>query len=70
MCPRVCEHADASQVMDKLRVLFEGYSDTTEPPHMFVLMGNFTSKVHATREDLDRFRGGLPLPLPLPLSLL
>eukprot|EP00742_Colponemidia_sp_Colp-10_P009321 GILJ01010153.1.p1 GENE.GILJ01010153.1~~GILJ01010153.1.p1 ORF type:complete len:545 (+),score=81.60 GILJ01010153.1:34-1635(+) len=35
-------HLDLPQVMEKLRSLFEGYSDIV--PSMFVLMGNFTSR--------------------------
>ncbi len=35
------------QVLEKLRVLFEGYSET--PPVLFILMGNFLCEPHGVQ---------------------
>ena len=37
-------HLDSPEVLHKLRMMFEGFSQTETPPAMFVFMGNFTSQ--------------------------
>lgn len=43
-------HLDNISVMEKLKVLFDGYSDS--PPFLFIFMGNFLSEPHGAHSAM------------------
>lgn len=38
--------------MEKLKILFDGYADSDNPPLLFVLMGNFLAEAHGAQSAM------------------